>query len=326
MRMRFAAFLISLVSLFMVSSPALAMDQRTADQVVVKRDEVINDNVLLTGASIVVDGTINGDLLAFGDSIVINGTLNGNLIAAGNQIHLNGQIGRGALLGGTRIKVGGQIGKELKAWVTDLRVGPGAVIEGPVDYTSGRPATIEAGARTGAVSHHRVGELTAASSFGWRVFRFLGFLPVGMAALAWFPGLRRRYPEIILERPWRAPLAGLVAMLAVPVGMLLLLITLIGIPLSLVTLTLSPALIYLSQVLVSWTVGKLLTDKVARFRSLRWPVVFLMGAFLTSVVTALPGVGCLFRLAALLYGLGGLYYLMISGLHKANPCPQEESL
>lgn len=370
MRKLFVVFLITLVSLFVVAAPAMAVDWRQSDRGVIGKAEVINDDVALTCVDvIVVDGTINGDLFAFGTSITINGTVNGNLIAigdrveikgtvtgsvygaassvsvsgrvegtlaaagstvtlepgayvgnsgllAGDQVHVNGKIGRGALLGGTHVEVGGQIGKELRAYADNLRIGSGAVVEGPVDYTSDRTATIEQGARTGAVAFHqsklfRAPRVSATGNIWWRALRFLGFLLAGLAALALFPSLRRRYPEIIMMRPWQAPVAGLVALIAVPIGTLLLLITVIGIPLSLVTMALFPALIYLSQVLVSWTAGKLLADKVEGFRNFPWPVIFLMGAFLTTVAIALPGVGCLFGFGALLYGLGGLYYLMI---------------
>jgi cytoskeletal protein CcmA (bactofilin family) len=375
MRKLLIVFLMALVSLFAAGAPAMAMDWRQSDRAVVGADEVINDDMTLTGANVSVDGVINGDAFAFGNRVVINGTVNGNLITAGDrveimgivngsvyaaatnitvsgriertlaaaganvtlepgafvgnsgllagdQVHVNGQIGRGALLGGAHVNIDGQIGKELKAYVDNLRIGAGAVIEGPVDYTGARPAMVDQGARTGAVAFHQwqTPKATTAWNFGWKVLRFLGFALVGLAALALFPGLRRRYPEIVTKRPWRAPLAGLLALITVPIGSLLLLITLIGIPLSLVTVALFPALIYLSQVLVSWTAGKLLADHVEGLRNLKWPVIFLLGAFLTTVATALPVAGRLFGFAALLYGLGGLYYLTV------QRAPEEGSL
>lgn len=369
MRKVLAVFLVVLVSLCVMAAPAMAMDWRQSDRAVIGKDEVIDDDVSLTGASIIIDGKINGDVFAFGNSIVVNGSVNGNLIAAGdrvdikgtvtgsvfgaatrvfvsgrvertlaaagysvtlepgayvgssgllagNLVHANGKIGRGALLGGTHVDVAGQIGKELKAYADNLRIGSAAVIEGPVEYTSGRPATIEQGARTGAVAFNQnemfnASRITTTGNTWWKLLRILGFLPVGLAALALFPNLRRRYPEIIVKRPWRAPLAGLAVLIAVPVGTLLLLATVIGIPLSLVTMALFPALIYLSQVLVSWSAGKFLADRVEGFRNLRWPMIFVIGAVLTTVAVALPIVGWLFSLVALLYGLGGLYYLTI---------------
>ncbi|HWI65397.1 MAG TPA: polymer-forming cytoskeletal protein [Symbiobacteriaceae bacterium] len=359
-------FVISLVSLFAVPAPAMAMDWRQSDRAVVGRDEVINDDMLLTGTNVVVEGTINGDLLAFGGSIIINGTVNGNLITAGDRIEIkgtvtgsvygaatdinisgriertlaaggpsvtldsgayvghsgllcgdliqvNGKIGRGALLGGNRVDVGGQIGRELRAYVDALNIGSGAVVEGPIDYyTSGRRATVAQDARIGAVEVHQIAPtVTNTWRIVWKVARLLGFLLVGLSVLALFPGLRRRYPKIVMQRPWRAPAVGLAALILVPISSVLMLFTLVGIPLSLVTLALFPALIYLSQVLVSWTAGKLLADRVERFRNLSWPVIFLMGAILTSAVVAVPGVGCLFGFIALLYGLGGLYSLLI---------------
>lgn len=369
MRKLLAVFLVALVSLFVMAAPAMAMDWRQSDRVVIGRDEVINDDMALTATNVIIDGTINGDVFAVGNSIVVNGTVNGNLIAAGDRVEVkgiiagsvfgaatrvivsgriertlaaagynvtlepgayvgnsgllagnlvraNGKIGRGALLGGTNVDVDGQIGKELKAYVDNLRIGSAAVIEGPVDYTSGRAATIEQGARTGAVAFHQneafqASRAAVAGNVRWKLLRILGFLPAGLAVLALSPSLRRRYPEIIVKRPWRTPLAGLLTLLAVPVGTLLLLATVVGVPLSLLTMALFPALIYLSQVLVSWTAGRLLADRVEGFRNLQWPVIFLIGAVLTTVAVALPIVGWLFSIVALFYGLGGLYYLTI---------------
>jgi cytoskeletal protein CcmA (bactofilin family) len=362
----FVVCLISVVSLFAIAAPAAAMDWRGSDRSVVGKDEVVNDDVSLAGANVIVDGTVNGDVFAIGTRIQINGTINGNLIAigervviagdvagsvysaaahvsvsgriertlaaagsdvtlepgafvgssglmAGGQIHVSGEVGRGALLGGAHVEVDGQIGQELKAYGDRLRIGPGAVVEGPVEYTSSRPAAIEQGARTGAVAFHQIQARRngAPSGVWWKVFRVLGFLPVGLALLALFPSLRGRYPEIVMKRPWRAPLAGLMALIAVPIGAVLLLVTVIGAPFGLVGMALFPALIYLSQVLVSWTAGKLLADRVEGLRNLRWPMIFLIGALLTSVATSLPGVGWLVGFGALLYGLGGLYYLMV---------------
>ncbi|MGE5591046.1 MAG: bactofilin family protein [Bacillota bacterium] len=316
MRKVLAVFLVVLVSLCVMAAPAMAMDWRQSDRAVIGKDEVIDDDVSLTGASIIIDGKINGDVFAFGNSIVVNGSVNGNLIVAGdrvdikgtvtgsvfgaatrvfvsgrvertlaaagysvtlepgayvgssgllagNLVHANGKIGRGALLGGTHVDVAGQIGKELKAYADNLRIGSAAVIEGPVEYTSGRPATIEQGAPTGAVAFNQnemfnASRITTTGNTWWKLLRILGFLPVGLAALALFP-----------------------------------------------------ALIYLSQVLVSWSAGKFLADRLEGFRNLRWPTIFVIGAVLTTVAVALPIVGWLFSLVALLYGLGGLYYLTI---------------
>ncbi|HYF95314.1 MAG TPA: polymer-forming cytoskeletal protein [Symbiobacteriaceae bacterium] len=348
MRKLFVVFLISLVSLLLVAAPALAIDWRESDIVQVGKDEVINDDMWLAGLSVIVDGTINGDLFVFGDSIEINGTVNGNLITGGNRADIKGTVtgsvysvtgsinvsgriertlaataatvtlepgayvGRSGLLAAARVEVGGQIGKELKAYACGMRIAAGAVIEGPVDYTGDTPATIEQGARTGDMAFHQISLSRATRmSIWWKVIWFLGCLLAGLAALTLFPSLRRTYPEAVMQKPWKAPLTGFLALITIPVGALLLLVTVIGIPLSLLIMAAFPLLIYLGQVLVSWTAGKLLADRVEGFRNLRWQLIFAMGALVTTVATALPVAGCIFSFAVVLYGLGGLYYLMI---------------
>lgn len=55
----------------------------------IEADEIIDDDVFLSGDQIVVDGTVNGLLLATGDTITINGTINGDLFVFGNKVEVS---------------------------------------------------------------------------------------------------------------------------------------------------------------------------------------------------------------------------------------------
>jgi hypothetical protein len=56
---------------------------------IISANETIDDDVLLTGNTIRMDGTVNGILLATGGSVTINGTINGDAFLFGDKITLN---------------------------------------------------------------------------------------------------------------------------------------------------------------------------------------------------------------------------------------------
>ena len=54
--------------------------------------EVIDNDAVVTGADVVVDGTVNGDVLAVGDTVTINGAVKGSLVAVGLRVVINGEV------------------------------------------------------------------------------------------------------------------------------------------------------------------------------------------------------------------------------------------
>ncbi|HSB00011.1 MAG TPA: polymer-forming cytoskeletal protein [Anaerolineales bacterium] len=106
--------LVALVALAFVS-PAYAFDGREGDKVVIKSDEVVNDDLYVTAQEFTLDGTVKGDVIAVGQTSIINGTVEGDLMAAGQTVIVNGTV-KGAirmagsiLLLGQNASVGGDI-------------------------------------------------------------------------------------------------------------------------------------------------------------------------------------------------------------------------
>lgn len=87
---------------------ALASDIRSGDSVLIGSGEVIDDDLVLFGNSIVVNGTVNGDLIAFGSTITLNGTVKGSAVLGGQTLNVNGHVngtlysGAGAMTLGSR--------------------------------------------------------------------------------------------------------------------------------------------------------------------------------------------------------------------------------
>ncbi len=71
---------------------ALAADFRAGDTVTIGKNEVIDNDLVITGQNVIVDGTIKGDLVVTGGKIVVNGTVHGSLLAAGQSLTINGAV------------------------------------------------------------------------------------------------------------------------------------------------------------------------------------------------------------------------------------------
>jgi cytoskeletal protein CcmA (bactofilin family) len=88
------------------AAPAYAAEARGGDQIVIGREEVIDDDLYLAGNTVTIDGTVKGDVVAVANQIVVNGTVEGDLLAAGQGILLNGRIGDDMRAAGQAIMLG----------------------------------------------------------------------------------------------------------------------------------------------------------------------------------------------------------------------------
>ncbi|MEX1071244.1 MAG: polymer-forming cytoskeletal protein [Anaerolineales bacterium] len=86
-----ALFVLAILAL-PFASVAKAETIITGDYAVVGPDEVIDDDLFISGQSVQIDGTVNGDVFAAGQEIVVNGTVNGNLFMAGQVLMNNGTV------------------------------------------------------------------------------------------------------------------------------------------------------------------------------------------------------------------------------------------
>jgi cytoskeletal protein CcmA (bactofilin family) len=99
-----------LLSVLVLSAPQEAQAfQHHKGNLVIDRNETINDTLFFTGDSLSVDGDINGDLVAFGKNIVINGKIDGNLIVAAKSITVSGEVTGTIMNAGESIELAGLI-------------------------------------------------------------------------------------------------------------------------------------------------------------------------------------------------------------------------
>jgi len=122
------------------ATPARAFDGRSGDKIVIKADEVIDDDLYLAGDEIVMDGTVNGDLVAAGRIITINGTVTGDVIAAGQVVIINGLVVDDARIAGAALQIGSHanISGDLVAAGASLETKDNSIVSGDLVVGSGQ--------------------------------------------------------------------------------------------------------------------------------------------------------------------------------------------
>jgi len=125
-----ATLLVVMLLTLFTSSPVLAMDIRSGDTVTIAGGEVVDDDLYIGGATIIVDGTINGDLWAAGREITINGTVNGGIVAAAETINVNGDVAHAVRLVGSTVSINGVVNGDLIVFVGNANVASTAEIGG----------------------------------------------------------------------------------------------------------------------------------------------------------------------------------------------------
>jgi cytoskeletal protein CcmA (bactofilin family) len=136
----FSLFSLIAILTLAFATPAQAFDGRSGDNVEIKANEVIEDDVYVTANEFTLEGTVKGDLVVFGSTIIINGTVEGDLIAAGQSVTINGTVTDDARIAGAVLQLGktAVIGGDVIAGSASLETQVGSVIDGELVVGAGQ--------------------------------------------------------------------------------------------------------------------------------------------------------------------------------------------
>lgn len=111
---RRAAWLVGLLVLLVTATPATAVEEAVSDLVLIRDEDVIDDDLLAGGNVIRVKGTVEGDLVAAAfEAIEIDGTVTGDLLVAAPRVVIRGEVlGSVRSLAATTI-IEGQVGGDV---------------------------------------------------------------------------------------------------------------------------------------------------------------------------------------------------------------------
>lgn len=319
-------------------------DRLAAGMEVAIEDSVAGD-LMATGAAVSVSGPVAGDLLAAGGSVSASGPVGGSVRAVGGEVTVTGTVERNVTLAGGSVRVApdgrvdgnaylagadviieGPIRGHVRASGETVRllgdvtgtvevtaqrvfVGPDAHLGAGLVHRSPQPAEVAAGARIeGEVTHRPAEEPSPFASWIVGLLKVAAFLFTGAVLVALFPQTFVRLRDTLEARPWPSMGLGLAALVAVPIGLLLLAVTVLGLPLMLIGGALFGAALYVARAVLALWVGDLILGE----RAGRGPRVmaFLVGGALLTLAGLLPWVGWAVTLLATLAGVGAAVELV----------------
>jgi cytoskeletal protein CcmA (bactofilin family) len=118
--------------------PAFALSATFKTETNIPKNEIVSDNLYLTGSSLLIDGDIEGDLTAAGGTINLTGTVAQDVLLAGGNLNIMGPIGGDVRVFGGNIVIDSQVKGEVLIFGGDVQIGPNVQIGGDLIVHGGR--------------------------------------------------------------------------------------------------------------------------------------------------------------------------------------------
>jgi len=274
----------------------------------------IGDDAYLAAETMDLSGSCGSDLLAVGRDLKIwrAGTVGGDLMAYAGLVELQGRI-KGDVTGAVeRLVIEGTIDGSVDMAITELVLGPQALIRGDFNYSCGEELIATNDTRvqgqvnwTPKLSEETDERMVKAFGGGFvtRLVAFLMALLVGSLLIA----VSRRHIGVVRDQ-LRARIAmdmlcGLVVLATVPLAILLLTVTVIGIPLGIFLSFVYLISLYLGSVVAAIGLGDLICERFFQ-RKDSFYLALCLGAVLLWVVRYIPYLGGWAVFLSILWGCG----------------------
>lgn len=305
----------------------------------------IKGDLTIGASQALLAGDIDGDVLAGAGGLALRGRIGGNVKAnvgePGDQpafspfMFIPGMPAAPSVPGG-------------------LTLGEGARIGGNLQYTSATELSVPAGVVAGAVTREEPAveveeaEEEAPTPVAWvlgHVRRFVALLLVGLLMVWLVPTWTRRSVEVLQARPLPSLGWGVVTIAAVILAFLVILVAMIllAVVLGLVTLDnlvgtvivlgllalfalavlFALTVAYVAKITVSFLGGRLILSRLNPAWADGWVWPLVVGLVIFVILTAIPWVGGLLNLIAVLLGLGALWLLGREILRPGPAVPAE---
>ncbi|HEY3379258.1 MAG TPA: hypothetical protein VGL77_17395 [Armatimonadota bacterium] len=108
--------------------PALAVVLRHDNTVTVAKSEVIADDLVVSGGTLLMQGTVTGDLVVAAGTVEVDGLVRGDLIVAGGNVTVRGTVGGSLYLAGGNIGLAAKVGRNALITGGTLRLENGATV------------------------------------------------------------------------------------------------------------------------------------------------------------------------------------------------------
>jgi cytoskeletal protein CcmA (bactofilin family) len=126
-----------LLAVLFSSVPVEAAEFKTGKDVTIAQDEVIDDDLYMTGETVTVKGRVKGDVVASGKVVRIEGVVEGDVMAAGQAVVIDGEVHDDVRIAGMTLKLGeaARVGDDLFAAGFSFESDAGSQVAGRTSLT-----------------------------------------------------------------------------------------------------------------------------------------------------------------------------------------------
>lgn len=270
-----------------------------AGQLHLEKAAVIGGGLLVTGGTVVIDGTVNGMFKAYGSDVTVNGTVNGITEIRAENATVNGIIGANATVTGESFVLDetARFNGKLDYWSRQGQRDLSANVKGAATFRDDLKYTQHEAAAKGAA-----GMLAGITLFSVFSAAFI----IGLL-LFFTREFFKNAAKSLDKQPWMSLLIGFLYVVLTPVLFLILLLTFIGIPLAIAVLVMYLVSLYFSTVLSSMVFARWIEMKNKK----KWNAVTIffltLGVFLVlKLLWVIPFLGWLARCVLIMIGLGSV--------------------
>jgi len=283
----------------------------------------VGDDVRAAGGQVSLSGPIGGDLMCFaGNTVVDSGCkVAGKVMISTGDLTWAGEAGKGLEANAGVITLRGVVRGNAHLRGADIVVGPGAVVEGDLVYTSAAEAKISPEAVIKGKTDHRLPPERAHKPKKHfpvaAVFKILSFWAwsLGSLLMRFFPGMGQRIEARIRTLHW-AFLAGFIVLSLAPGVILALLLSVLGVPIGLSLLVGVLFALIASIAFTGLTLGRALVELITKKPAAAWFWPMALGVFLIQLLGLIPCFGLILKLLVAIAGVGGMYLALVGAMKR----------
>ena len=273
----------------------------------------VGDSTRIAGDQMTVNATIDGDLIAAGNRLQLldGAVIRGGVVAAGSNVEIEGTVEEDLRVAAGQIVISGTVLGDANVITDRLELGPGARIDGDLDYRARIPLTPEAAARVaGTVRYEEPtddddSDDSAAGSVLFWSWQAGAALLAGMLAVALFRRIVHQLVAAIAGETTLGALLGFGAFLIVPVAAVVVMVTVVGLPIGIIVGLLFGVALYVAKLPIAvWGGGRLLA--LAGRPNASPYAAMAVGILVLYLLFETPWLGSLIWLAATWLGLGAM--------------------
>ncbi|MDO8576009.1 MAG: hypothetical protein Q7R90_01710 [bacterium] len=277
----------------------------------------VGDDLRVAGGNIILSGKVGNDLVAAGGQTSISGGgVGGDVLWAGGMLRVDAPVGGNMQLAGGEVVINSRVRGNVSFKGQKLILGKDAVIDGNLDYSAQKEATMEAGAVVKGKTNFEQLKNVVPKTSGKGIIAILSLLFLGkflsllVFALA-FGLFFRRYAALLVDNAVAQPLLetgrGLIILIVLPVVSIMLLVTLIGVPLGILGLIGFAALLLVASPLAAIIVGSVVHKWM--FKPAEYQIVWqtiLLGVAVYTLLGLIPVLGGIVKFVLILLAIGSM--------------------